>query len=413
MSTPGITSVCGAACALLMLAACGGSGPPGAVVSREVRGDTIIVRTSGDAGVYTLQEEVRIGQLDGPDEYTFGSISNIVVDAEGFIHVLDALALEIRVYSPDGEFVRRFGRAGAGPGELGQPGGMAFLADGRLLVRDSRHGRMSIYSTQGEPLESWPIPGGFFTSAPVIVDHDGNVYSDIIADRSGPGLGRMGLLRLDRHGSVVDTLIRPLQDYEVPRLEAVSPDGNARSFGVVPFWPGPVVTLNRRGEFIAGISDRYALDVRQRDGRVLRIEREMDPVPVQSGEAQTAVERSTRGFRRTDPNWRWDGPRPPTVKPFFGAIRVADDDRIWVRVAQPAERQPPDPDASPDASGLPPLDRWVEPQVHDVFEADGTYFGRVALPEGLTLHAMRGDHVWGTVRDDFDVQYVVRLRIQR
>jgi hypothetical protein len=401
---------------LLILAvagACGNAPAGGPVVTREVRGDTTVVRTTGDAAVHTLAEELRVGRLDGPDEYTFGRISDLAVSEDGTIYVLDAQALEVRAYSPDGAFVRRFGRAGGGPGELGQPSGMVFLPDGRLVVRDPRNARMNVYSPSGESLDSWPIPGGFFTSAPIFADRHGNVYTDIIADRSGPGIGRTGLLRINAEGAVVDTLLRPLEDHVMPQLEAVSADGSGRSFYTVPFWPGAVTTLNTAGEFVGGIADRYAVHVWQHDGSILRIERAVEPVTVQTGESAMVVERTTRALRRTQPNWRWDGPRPPATKPYFRSLRVGLDGRIWVQRAQPAERRDPDPDARPDPSGLPPLEQWIEPTVFDVFEADGGYFGSVSVPERFTMMTMRGEYAWGTVRDEFDVQYIVRMRIGR
>jgi hypothetical protein len=33
-------------------------------------------------------------------------------------------------------------------------------------------------------------------------------------------------------------------------------------------------------------------------------------------------------------------------------------------------------------------------------------------PEGLRIEVMRGDRVWGVVRDELGVSYVVRMRVQ-
>lgn len=403
--------VAAVACVALLAGACGAGPQPGIGLEREVRGDTTIVRLSGTATEVGVTEEIRIGSLDGADEYTFGNVAGMVAAADGTIYVVDSQAREIRVYDAGGQFVRRFGGAGGGPGELQQPSAIAFLPDGRLVVRDYRNARINVYSAGGEVLTSWPIPGGFFTSSPMFVDDRGSVYTDIIADRSGPGIGRIGLLRLDGTGAVVDTLVRPLEEVDGPRLEAVSASGNARAVYTVPFWPGAVSTLNRQGEFVGGINDRYAVHTWRLDGTVQRIERDMAPVPVQAAEAATAVERTTRGLRNTQPDWRWNGPRPPENKPYFRSIRVAADGRMWVQLSQTAERRDPDPDAQPDAQGQPPLELWVEPSVYDVYEADGTFVATVRLPDRFSMMYMEGQHVWGVIRDDFDVPYVARFRI--
>ena len=290
---------------------------------------------------------------------------------------------------------------------------MAFLPDGRLVVRDPGNARMNVYDTDGTSLDSWPIPGGFFTSSPIFVDNAGHVYTDIIAERSEDGAFRTGLLRLDSTGVEVDTLRRPFEDYERPRLLASNVVGESRSMSMtgVPFWPDALTTLNRQGEFVGGIADRYAVTTWRSDGTVQRIERDVPRVPVKADEAATAVERTTRMMRNTQDSWRWDGPRPPAEKPAFKQVRVGDDGRIWVFVSQPADRVPPDPDAEPDPQGRRPLDRWIEPSVYDVYEPDGAFIGTVRFPDRFQPHVMRGDQVWGFSRDDYDVQYVTRLRV--
>jgi hypothetical protein len=400
----------------LVLASCGGgSEPRAASVVRDVVGDTTIVRVTGDGpwGVAELTEDLRIGAIEGADEYMFGRLSSMAVDAAGTMYVLDSQALEVRVYDGAGTFLRRIGRAGEGPGELKQPAGMAFLPDGRLVVRDPGNARMNIYSTDGTALDSWPIPGGFFTSAPIFVDTAGQVYTDIIAERRDDGAWKTGLLRLDSAGAVVDTVRRPLDDYEVPQLVARRVEGSNRSMSTtgVPFWPNAVTTLNRHGEFVGGVADRYALTTWRADGTLQRIERAVPRVAVHADEAATEIERVTRNMRRTQDSWRWDGPRPPADKPFFRTVRVGEDGRIWVLTSQPAERVAPDADAQPDAEGRRPLDRWVEPAVYDVFEGDGDFLGTVRFPPRFQPVVLRGDQVWGFIQDEYDVGYVVRLRV--
>ena len=59
-------------------------------------------------------------------------------------------------------------------------------------------------------------------------------------------------------------------------------------------------------------------------------------------------------------------------------------------------------------------DRFRESVAYDVFEPDGTYLGRVETPEGFSSFPepiFRGDHVWATMRDENEVTYLVRFRI--
>jgi hypothetical protein len=393
--------------------ACSDAAGEGPSVSREVVGDTTIVRVTGTADPVEPEQELVIGELDGSDEYTFGQIDGMAVAEDGTMYVLDRQALVVRVYSSDGDHIRTFSRSGEGPGELKQPSGILFLADGRLIVRDPGNARMNVYSSTGETLTTWSIPGGFFTSAPIFTDRDGNVYTDVIATRRPDGMWRTALLRLNSDGAAVDTIYRPFQEYETPHLSAERVSGSNRSMSVndVPFWPQAVSTLNRNGEFVGGIADRYTVANWRKDGTILRIERAAAPIPVDPGEAHTAKERITRNMRRLEDNWRWDGPEPPATKPPFKAVRVGDDDRFWIQISQPAVRQPPDEDAEPDSEGRPPLDSWVEPAVYEVFEPTGDYVATVRFPKRFRPMVLRGEFAWGVLRDEYDVEYVARLRV--
>ena len=47
----------------------------------------------------------------------------------------------------------------------------------------------------------------------------------------------------------------------------------------------------------------------------------------------------------------------------------------------------------------------------DVFDAQGRFLGVVGMPERFTAMVFRDDRIYGLWRDEFGVQYVVRLRI--
>lgn len=115
-------------------------------------------------------------------------------------------------------------------------------------------------------------------------------------------------------------------------------------------------------------------------------------------------------MHQCDPSWRWNGPAIPDRKPFFSDIQTAADGRIWVQVSQPGRLVTTDSKPTHDG-GVPPVERWIEPVVYDVFEVDGRYLGSVHLPDETELMYMRGDQVWAVQRDENEVPYVVRYRI--
>ena len=382
-------------------------------------GDTLVVRTVAGSvwrDTAELVPEVTIGMFDGPEEYIFGQIVSLAMGADGTIYVMDQQVPALRVYNADGSYRTTFGREGGGPGEYQRPdGGLNILSDGRILLRDPANARIQVYSPEGEDLDTWRIRGGFNTSQRMIVDPLDRAYTIILLDTEADIRDwEIGLVQMLPDGTPGDTLRRPDTGYEPPQIEARYGDEDNRRISVnsVPFSPGEHGTLTPHGYWIHGISTDYTFTLLKPEGPI-RIEKVHEPVSVASGEKAEEEASSTRNMRFTDPNWRWDGPAIPDVKPPYSTLVGGEDGSIWVHVPQPGFRtedtsyDPTDPDALPD--------EWHEPVVFDVFEEDGRYLGAVRTPEGFNGRwpqpLFTKEWVLATVRDELDVQYVVKFSV--
>lgn len=89
-----------------------------------------------------------IGVRDGSGPELFGRITDVAVDANGRVLVLDAEHSEVRIFGSDGTFVGAFGSRGEGPGEFQSPDHLALFENGQLVVEDL--GRLQIFEPQGE-----------------------------------------------------------------------------------------------------------------------------------------------------------------------------------------------------------------------------------------------------------------------
>ena len=424
--TPGSHARCVQAALLIVLVAVGCGGEAGAasrwVAEVDTVGDTIVVRTLS-GGVWgrpaQLSAEVSIGELEGDDEYLFGQVSGLAVDGEGYMYVYDGQVPALRKYAPDGRYVMTIGRQGGGPGEYkNSDGGMAVLADGRLVLRDPGNGRFQLWTLDGEPAGDWRYRGGFFTSTPMFVDRDGFAYSST-ARFGGPPPWKTLLVKYSPAGEPLDTISIPDWDYEPPEIVAQRMENGkvtSTMSNTVPFSPTKEWTLSPAGYFVGGVGTRYGIELAKPEG-VLRIERVVDPVPVDAEEKSNAEEYATENMRNMVPGWRWNGPAIPDTKPPFTDLLSSQDGRIWVRLSQPGERIPEDemdtPQNGPD--GKPRAQRhWREPVAFDVFEPDGRYVGMVRAPRGFSMYptpVIRGDTVWAIVRDELDVQRLTRLTV--
>lgn len=380
-------------------------------------GDTITVRTVagsvwGDTA--ELIPEMRIGVLDGPDEYMLGSVRSLAVSPAGDIYLVDGQVPVVRKYSPDGTHLYDLGAEGGGPGEYKSPdGGLGVLSDGRVLVRDPGNNRINVYGPSGESLTSWRLPGGFSTGQKLYVDAEDRALTTVLLEGyRAITMWRYGLVPYGPDGVSGDTMPVPRWEYDPPTITG----GGARGrFEYVPFSPTQDFSYSKLGYFVAGLSTAYAIHLFPPGRPILRIEKVWTPVRVNAEEADERYMRLRNSFRRQFPGWRWNGPGLPDQKPPFKRVYAGDDGRIWVLVSQEARpvMSAADARAVEEETGQLPL-RYEEPPAFDVFEPDGTFLGHVRAPDGMEARypppIFRGEHVWAVMRGELDVTTVVRLK---
>lgn len=400
------------------LTACGPSGDAGAEGTMDVAfdtiADTVFVHTRagqfwpGDAN---LVPEVVIGELDGPEEYIFGSLVSLAVGPAGEIFAMDRQVPALRVYEVDGTYRTTFGREGSGPGEYKRPdGGMAVIGD-RLILRDPGNARFTVYDMQGELTGNWLVNGGFNTSNQMAWDFEGNAYTRALKDATvAVEEWENVLVKYDSEGVVGDSLDFPQAD--IPEGIVEGHNENSSSTTGVPYFPGEESAFSPFGYFVHGVNTRYGVKLLRHDEPHLVFGRDYEPVPVPRAHAAYRRARIERQFRGNFPGWRWNGPEIPDVMPPFNGVYAGVDGRIWVSLHQPVTEED-NPDFDPAEEGSLPT-RWITPTVYDVFEPDGTYLGRVHTPEDFSAGpqpVFGTDWVLATTRDDLGVQRIVRYRI--
>lgn len=356
---------------------------------------TVMVRNEGrglwsaDAG-WELHEDLRIGSLDAEGPDNFGRISSFTVDGQGRVWVLESQAAELRVFDSSGAHVRTVGRAGEGPGEFRQPLRVDMGPEGNAWVMDPQNTRLSVFDSAGTYLEGLRVPGGF-----VIIpwqggfDDSGAYYAPVAAFQ--PSF-RISLGRFDRTFAPLDTIDLPKDPVERASFTIVS-DGAARVSAGVPFQGRLIWRLSRAGTLWALITDQYRLIEFGPAGDTLRVvTKAHEPVAVTSQERTEALD-GLNWF--TAQGGKVDASKIPDEKPLASAFFVDDAGYLWVALE-------PGPD--------------VAQQPFDVFNPDGQFLGTIVAPFRLQTSPspiVRDDLLYGIVRDEMDVQYVVRARIAK
>jgi sugar lactone lactonase YvrE len=111
----------------------------------------------------------------GPDE--FNAPSAVVTAPNGDIFVADGHGgntnARIVKFDKTGQFIKTWGKKGAGPGELDVPHAIAMDSQGRLFVGDRQNNRIQIFDQDGKFLDQWTQ---FSRPSGIYIDRQDNIY---------------------------------------------------------------------------------------------------------------------------------------------------------------------------------------------------------------------------------------------
>jgi sugar lactone lactonase YvrE len=109
----------------------------------------------GKAPEVALELVRKIGDVDTEDEnVAFNYPSDVAVDKDGNIYILDAANARVQKFGPDGEYLATIGRKGQGPGEFIFPDTIDFDKDGNLVVADSAQKRIHVIIGGGKDVRT-------------------------------------------------------------------------------------------------------------------------------------------------------------------------------------------------------------------------------------------------------------------
>jgi hypothetical protein len=354
----------------------------------EVRNTATPIWTATTA--WRVEEELRIGRVDGEGPDLLGSVVGLAVDELDRIWVLEDQAQEVRVFDRDGRHVRTIGRKGGGPGEFAGATGILRGPGGRMWVYDGQNNRVSVIDTAGTFLTSHRVIGGFtIRPYPGIFDPQGRLYT-YFPDRS-TGEFLWAFTRVDTNLAVLDTIIPPRRTDQAQYFEIRTPNDQSRS--TVPYTPTLQWALSPTGDFWMVHTGRYEMIHRSAAGDTLhRVTREYTPVPVTPEDMDSVRAQFADWLER---GATIDFSRVPSTKPAVADIFVADDRHVWV------QRQP--------------VTTTEHGRVFDVFDPEGRFLGEVRTPFPLhwTNPVFRDGYLYTVTVDDLEVPYVVRARIVR
>lgn len=187
--------------------------------ARDGKGETCIKFSSAGERLLTLGRRGVAG--DGHD--TFNGPSDILVAPSGEVFVADGHGgdtnARIVKFSPDGKFIRAWGRKGSAPGEFDMPHGLAMDSAGRLFVADRGNNRIQIFDQDGGFIAEWRQfgrPSGLY------IDDTDTLY---VADSQSTPESNPGFAQGIRIGSTADGVVTAFIPWsETNTIEGVAAD---------------------------------------------------------------------------------------------------------------------------------------------------------------------------------------------
>lgn len=409
-----IRSAAMAVVTMVTLTACG-SGPSTGMWGGEVvdsAGITIVrnpatgIWRSGEAP--SLEVVLRLGEVDGEPEYQFGLITGINVDEEGRIYIGDSQAQEVRVFDANGTFLRRIGRPGSGPGELGVGGTSVLIGRGdTLFLPDPGQQRVNIFLRDGTFVRSFPIPMAEGLSVKWAATDEGDLLQQLrrmpipgMEQDAGPDI----VIRRSSDGVVQDTVLILEGGMRVQYA------GGGAAPSMTFFEPESVWEVLRDGRIVLALNSDYRINVLSPSGEVERVIEKAfvrQELGTSDRELFLSVIRETfekQGIPPAVSQMVMQGVSFADHYPAFMTLMEGPEGSLWVQqivtatqiAAKGGTFSPEDDLGSPD---------W------DVFDRDGRFLGVVTLPPRFQPRVVRGDRIYGVQKDDMDVQYVVALTL--
>lgn len=337
---------------------------PGGIVQVTNSGPTRWADTSGWRLV--LEREII------PEEGSPGEIGNprtVVAGEDGTIYLLQKAPTMIKVYGPDGTWLRNIGREGDGPGEFRD--GMFGISRDTLFLQDPNNTRFTTFTTAGTFITSKPSQCCWWTSRfPVFGDGTVGIIGQLPDTTKGGngGGGAFYITRMD--GSVVDTIKfkneppDPNDSWTITMKQGNST--SMMSMGIPLHPAGESAWLPDRHK-VSGRTSDYTLSITTtKEDTVRRFSAPAPVITITEAQRDSIFEAEVAGVGKDWEKAVREIAKPsqlPTTWPKWSGVAVDRASRIWV--------------ARPGTKGA--------ASILDVFSPEGVLLGSVPAPDPKIL----------------------------
>ena len=312
--------------------------------------------------VFSLEEELSIGEIDGPEEYMFENIWYVVVDDRERIYASEGAGslTHIKVFDKSGNHITTIGRQGQGPGEFTQISNIQITPENELMVHDRYSHKLTFFSLDGEYLRTTLYSG---VEVAVLRVTSKGEYLVRTSDYQSP---------INPDSLYISHVAKKYSsDFKFIRM--IAKDSYRKS---VPLQSWLMIRFLSSDSFMCGNSETNEFQIYNPEGELVRrIMRDFSPIEINQEEKQK------RGFTRYKD--------VPSHFPAFQDFSMDEEGRIY---AQLYERQ---------------MDK--SKYYFDVYNPEGIYLAKVplnALPK-----CWENGKMYTVEEDEEGYQYIKRYKV--
>lgn len=318
--------------------------------------------------VFNLEEELSIGGAEGREEYIFSYITDVGVDEEESIYILDSKKSHIKVFDRMGEYIKTIGKKGQGPGEMRRPTSLQVTSQNEIVVNDSAARKLHFFTLDGNFLRAVSQTKMTFFSNPK-VDNEGNIIASyMIADLKVTYVLKKFNPQLEEIFTIFST--------EVLKYPYIN-----------PFFPQCYWEITTENNLIWGFADKYELHIINSEGKLIKkIIKEYDPIKITEEEKENEIKERFGGYEGMPPGTKLSWKKHHNA---FIYLSIDDKGRIFIRTYERISER--------------------DEYYYDVFDSEGKYIAKVALR--VRPQTWKNGKLYAIEEDEDGYQFVKRYKV--
>lgn len=318
--------------------------------------------------VFAMKEDLSIGEAEGREEYMFSDITEIAVDGEERIYILDSKKSHIKVFNKMGEYIETIGKQGQGPGEMQRPTSLQVTSQNEIIVSDPGARKLHFFTLDGNFLRAVSqAKMSFFSN--LKVDNEGNIIASYM---------------------IVDKEVTYVLKKFNPQLKEIFPIFSTKVLKypyINPFFPRCYWDVTTENNLIWGFPDKYELHIINSEGKpIKKIIKKYDPIKITEDEKEEMIKERFGGSEGIAPGVKlsWNDHHNA-----FIYLSIDDEGRIFTRTYKKVSER--------------------DVYYYDVFDTEGKYIARVTL--GARPQAWKKGKLYTIEEDEEGFQVVKRYKV--